>query len=136
MTPQEAADRQTARRLTVHHVEGEGWVTLLPSGRRVRVPGAAGPVEAVEAAEVHLIAREAQAKEREARALLQEMQRGRYVHRVRAIEEDDGAGGTVNVVVFDIVRAPSGTATAIRDRRSVLAAWQDLVAALAAGGTP
>jgi hypothetical protein len=67
------------------------------------------------------------------------MQDGRYFHRSRLVEEDDGEAGIVEVVVFDIIRSNgsgAGAPTAIADRRSVVTAWRDLADALDGGQTP
>lgn len=137
LTPDQALAVQASRKLDVRYVErAGGWVAYLPTGARVRIPPQPGPGEAIEAADAHLTARAAQADRRDVMRLVEEMQRGRYFHRSRTIEEDDGAGGTVQIVVFDIVRASgtgAGSVTAITARRSVVIAWRDLVEALARG---
>lgn len=140
LTPQEAVAIWTARGFAVHHgARAGGWLVRMRDGNRVQIPPQPGPVEAIEAADAHLKQREGEADRRDTVRLVQEMQRGRYFHRSRLVEEDDGAGGTAQVVVFDIIRSNgtgAGSPTTITDRRSVVIAWRDLVDALAAGSPP
>lgn len=128
MTDREALDAQATRGLGVRKTKA-GWIALTPEGPRVRVSPAATPEAAIEAADVHLREREAANLERRARTLMQAMQRGEHYHQPREIEEDDGAGGTTTVVVFDVLTR-GGEPTEITGRRSVIEAWRDLRASL------
>lgn len=140
LTPQEAIATWTARGFAIRYAEkAGGWVAYTPAGTRVQVPPQVGPVEAIEAADLHLSARDDESLRRDLKRLVALMQDGRYFHRSRLIQEDDGAGGTTQARVFDMIRANgtgSGSVTSIVGRKSVVVAWRDLDEALTAGQTP
>lgn len=104
ITEQQAFAIQAARSLTVGR-GADGWFCRTPSGHRVRTDPeeVATPVEALELAESHLLAREAAEEERRAGRVLGELQRGELYVRPRTISETVG-GERVNRVVFDAVR--------------------------------
>lgn len=140
MTPTEAIAAWTARGFAVRHSEqAGGWLVFTSKDQRVQIPPQPDPVSAIEAADLHLAQREAEVARRDLGRLAAEMQRGRYFHRSRLIQEADGEGGTTDVALFDIIRANgagTGSVTSITSRRSVVVAWRDLVEALQKGETP
>lgn len=104
ITEQQAFAIQVARSLTVER-GADGWFCRTPRGHRVRTDPEefATPVEALERAEAHLVAREADEEERRAGRILGELQRGEIYVRPRTISEVID-GERVERVVFDAVR--------------------------------
>lgn len=102
ITEARAFEIQVARGLTVE-IGTDGWLCRLASGVRVRTAPKATPLEALEAAEAHLVAREAEAVERAAARVLQDLQRGDiYVRPRTASVVIDGE--RLERTVFDAVR--------------------------------
>lgn len=102
ITEQRAFEIQVARGLTVER-GADGWLCRVAGGARVRTGPKATPVEALEAAEMHLVAREAAEVERRASRVLQYLQRGDLYPRPRTVSEVID-GEPVDRTVFDAVR--------------------------------
>ena len=139
ITPQQAIDILEARGVAPRFVQGDGWYVHRPTGQRIRIPAAPTILDAVEAAESELIQEEARAQEHLVVPYIALMQQGRYFHRTRSVQVDDGVGGTAPEARFDMIRANgsgAGAVTALADYKSVKLLWRDLKRELDEGRTP
>lgn len=130
LTRDQALQEVTARRLSLRHVAGAGWVCDRED-RRVRSAPGATPELAVEAAVALLAAREVEAAERSARQVVEEQQHGTHFHRPRQVSgADPVTGERVTRVVFDVFVA-DGVGPVVSGAGSVIDAWARLRSASA-----